>query len=211
MLTISVQDEGRGFGADSLEGKPPGDHFGLLSVMERMEALGGACEITSSGRQGTTVSLRLPLGDIVERDPALTVPASRLNRQIRPSVKHGEIRKVLLVDDHAMVRQGLVSILARYTDVRVIGEASNGVEAVAMAAELAPDIIVMDINMPQMDGIEATKRIINAQPWAIVIGLSVNNSPQTSEAMKNAGAATLLSKEAAGDELYDAIVALVPP
>jgi DNA-binding NarL/FixJ family response regulator len=109
-----------------------------------------------------------------------------------------------------MVRQGLRAILATYADVTIIGEAKDGIEAVKMAAELAPDVILMDINMPQMDGIEATLRIKAAQPAAIVIGLSVNNSTQAMDAIKRAGAATLISKEAAAEQLHAAIAALVP-
>lgn len=108
-----------------------------------------------------------------------------------------------------MVRQGLRTILDGYEDVTVIGEAGNGTEAVSMAADLNPDVIVMDINMPKMDGIEATKQIKAAQPETIVIGLS-NTSPQVTEAMKLAGAAAFVSKEAAAEELHGTIAVLIP-
>ncbi len=109
-----------------------------------------------------------------------------------------------------MVRQGLRAILGGYADVTIVGEAGNGMEAVAMAVELMPDVIVMDINMPQMDGIEATKQIKDARPAAIVIGLSVSNSAQVMDAMKRAGAAAFISKDTAAEHLYNAIAALAP-
>ncbi len=118
--------------------------------------------------------------------------------------------RVLLVDDHAMVRQGLRTILDRYPDLTIVGEAANGLEAVTMAAELMPDVILMDIKLPLMDGIEATKRIKAAQPGVVVIGLSVNNSAQRIRAMKDAGAATFISKDAVVEQLHDTIAALAP-
>ncbi|HNI68244.1 MAG TPA: response regulator transcription factor, partial [Nitrospira sp.] len=122
----------------------------------------------------------------------------------------GRIR-VLLVDDHAMVRQGPRSLLDSYPDLEVIGEACNGEEAVAMTRQLHPALVVMDINMPKMNGIEATAHIKARYPGTIVIGLSVNAGAVNREAMLKAGAVLLLTKEAAARELYDAIVNSIPP
>lgn len=119
--------------------------------------------------------------------------------------------RILLVDDHAMIRQGLRTILEGYADTLIIGEATNGFEAIAMASDLRPDVIIMDVNMPQLDGIAATQRIKAAQPAVIVIGHSVNESRQVVEAMKGAGADAFLSKEAAAGQLHDAITALANP
>jgi DNA-binding NarL/FixJ family response regulator len=113
--------------------------------------------------------------------------------------------RVLLVDDHVMVRQGLKALLEGYPDVSVIGEASHGEDGVEMAAKLEPDVVLMDINMPWMDGIEATRRIKKIRPEITVIGLSVNDSSQVIDAMKKAGAAAFVSKDAASDQLYQAI------
>jgi signal transduction histidine kinase len=209
-LTLSVRDQGLGFDTGSLQAQSAGEHFGLLSVMERMEAMGGSFEADSGPGRGTTITLRLPLKSTVIIESvsmAATIPVELL---AGPKDHTSGVRRVLLVDDHAMVRQGLRAILATYADVTIIGEAKDGIEAVKMAAELAPDVILMDINMPQMDGIEATLRIKAAQPAAIVIGLSVNNSTQAMDAIKRAGAATLISKEAAAEQLHAAIAALVP-
>jgi CheY-like chemotaxis protein len=116
--------------------------------------------------------------------------------------------RILLVDDHAMIRQCLRTILDGYADTLVIGEAANGIEAIAMASDLRPDVIIMDVNMPQLDGIAATHRIKTAQPAVFVIGLSANASRQVMEAMQGAGADAFLSKEAAAGQLHDAITAL---
>ena len=110
--------------------------------------------------------------------------------------------RVLLVDDHAMVREGLRSVLDSYDDVEIVGEASNGQDAVALVEQLRPALVVMDINMPGMNGIEATAHIRRTYPEIQVIGLSVNASGNNVQAMLKAGAVLLLTKEAACNELY---------
>ncbi len=209
-LTLSVQDQGLGFDTGSLQAKSAGEHFGLLSVMERMEAMGGSFEADSAPGRGTTVTLRLPLKSTVVAEPLSIAATLHVELRAKPIDPGLNVRRVLLVDDHAMVRQGLRAIFGGYADVTIVGEAGNGMEAVAMAVELMPDVIVMDINMPQMDGIEATKQIKDARPAAIVIGLSVNNSAQVMDAMKRAGAAAFVSKDTAAEHLYNAIAALAP-
>jgi DNA-binding NarL/FixJ family response regulator len=110
--------------------------------------------------------------------------------------------RVLLVDDHAMVRQGLRSILGTYPDFEIVGEASNGEEALRCVRELAPSVVVMDINMPKLNGIEATARIKRTYPHVVIVGLSVNASDENRHAMTAAGASMLLTKEAAVEQLY---------
>ncbi len=112
---------------------------------------------------------------------------------------------MLLVDDHALVRQGLRSLLEGYADVQVVGEAANGDEAIAAVARYKPSVVVMDINMPGLNGIEATSRIRTAWPATEIIGLSVNAGDENQEAMLRAGARRLLAKDSAVEELYNAI------
>ena len=87
----------------------------------------------------------------------------------------------------------------------VVGEARDGEEAIAAVDELQPQVVIMDINMPKMNGIDATRLIKSRYPEIVVIGLSVNAEANNQAAMRKAGAATLLTKEAAVDELYSAI------
>jgi signal transduction histidine kinase/ActR/RegA family two-component response regulator len=209
-LRVSVHDNGQGFDPASLEIKSEPARFGLFSIQERMEAMGGSMHVDSAPGRGTRIALELPLTPAVHPQEALHT-ASLDNRRevVLPQTPSG-VRRLLLVDDHAMIRQGLRAILDEYPDLSVVGEAVNGAEAVAMAAEAIPDVILMDINMPEMDGIEATKRIKAVNPAAIVIGLSVNNTAQVMEEMKKAGAAAFVSKDAAGEQLYETIVRLTP-
>jgi len=128
-----------------------------------------------------------------------------------PASKAGGVRRVLLVEDHAMVRQGLRAILDHYPDLFIIGEAADGREAVSISRKRVPDVVIMDINMPRMDGIEATKRIKKERPEAVIIAVSVNDTPQVRESMQKAGASAFVSKEEAGERLYETIMAMASP
>ena len=112
---------------------------------------------------------------------------------------------MLVVDDHAMLRQGLRTILETNADIEVVGEACDGEEALVSAEKLRPAVVVIDINMPKMNGIEATARLKARYPDLIIIGLSVNVGEQSQQAMKRAGAIRLITKEAAVEQLYAVI------
>ena len=113
---------------------------------------------------------------------------------------------VLLVDDHTMIRQGLRAVLEAYQDLHVVAEAKDGAEAVALVGCLHPRVVVMDINMPRMNGIEATTHIKARWPETTVIGISVNTGDSNSDAMKRAGAATVLLKDRVVGQLHDVII-----
>ena len=121
-----------------------------------------------------------------------------------PQPKARSIR-VLLVDDHAMVRQGLRCALEGYLDIEVVGEASDGEQAVEGVAKVQPTAVVMDIVMPKMDGIVATRLIKTQYPQIAVIGLTRELKDYTSYSMKKVGASEVVDKKNAVDELYDAI------
>lgn len=203
-LLITVQDGGCGFDLGASAGTSPGEHFGLLSVNERMEAMGGWLSADSAPGRGTTVTLGLPLKQPIDSTECLRVACTpaQAEPRVTPLKRPPGVRRILLVDDHLLVRQGLRAILEGYADMAVIGEAGNGVEAVKMAAELLPDVVLMDINMPELDGIQATQQIKAVQPAIVVIGLSVNQSTQTIQAMMEAGASDFLSKDAAPELLH---------
>ncbi|WHZ25783.1 MAG: hypothetical protein OJF51_000578 [Nitrospira sp.] len=197
-LHVTVSDEGKGFDRTAVTaGIPSGgisSKFGLYSIQERMRALGGSFVIQSAPGRGTTATLILPM-------------ASHIVEEERDAQQKGRsMVQVLLVDDHAMVRQGLRSVLDAYDDLHVVAEARDGAEAVQLVGEFHPRVVVMDINMPRMNGIDATTHIKNRWPETTIIGISVNTGDDNSDAMKRAGAATVLPKDTAVDQLHDAIV-----
>jgi NarL family two-component system response regulator LiaR len=115
---------------------------------------------------------------------------------------------LLLADDHVLVRQGTRELLEREEDLDVIGEAGDGLEAVELAAELQPDVVIMDIAMPKLSGIEATRKIKAAQPDSAILILSAYDDDQYIFALLEAGAAGYLLKDVPARELVDAIRAV---
>lgn len=121
-----------------------------------------------------------------------------------PSADDGAVR-VLLVDDHAVVRQGLRTFLDLQADLTIVGEAKDGVEALQLARELAPQVVLMDLMMPRMDGIEAVRRMKAAQPEIQIIVLTSFGDDQKVFAAIRAGATGFLLKDVSPQDLAVAI------
>jgi len=115
------------------------------------------------------------------------------------------IKNLVLVDDHPMFRKGLRLMIDLEEDLKVIGEANDGLEAIEQVRELKPDIVVMDINMPNLNGIDATRKILEESPKTKVLVLSIHSSQQYVESVLEAGATGYLLKESAPEELIKAI------
>ncbi len=113
--------------------------------------------------------------------------------------------RVLLVDDHDLVRTGVRGILEAAADIRVVGEASNGEQALQVVEALAPDVVLMDVQMPGLGGIEATRRLVRLVPTAKVIALTVHEEDPFPAHLREAGAAGYLTKKCAAREVLEAI------
>lgn len=131
---------------------------------------------------------------------------SQVSRRVTRKSTRTDVIRVLLVDDVESVRQTLRSILATYPNFEIVGEACNGEEALESVQLLKPSVVVMDINMPRLDGIKATTLIKRVYPHIVVVGLSVYANDDTRKAMTAAGATTVISKEAAVEQLRDEII-----
>jgi CheY-like chemotaxis protein len=212
-LQIAVCDGGRGFDPSALE-----KGFGLLSIRERLIALGGSLEIESEPGAGARFVMDFPVNDLpsaAAESDTQAHDASAAGALVEDRTTPGNISpdyriRVLLVDDHQIVREGLVAMLQRQTKFEVVGEAGDGAEAIELVEQLRPDVVLMDVHLPRMDGIEATRRIKARHPQIQVIGLSWHEEVDQSQAMRNAGAAAYLGKEAASRALIKTLHNLYP-
>ncbi len=113
--------------------------------------------------------------------------------------------KILMVDDHALLRDGIRALLGLHEDIEIVGEASEGKEAIEKVRELLPEVVVMDIAMPGMDGLEATRRIMKQNPKIKVLVLTQHDNKEYILSAIKAGAAGYVPKRALGSELVSAI------
>lgn len=205
-LCIAVKDRGIGFNpllvkdADRIS-------FGLFSIQERIQAIGGQFQMTSGIGRGSSFELHVPwqtaASGILESEREVakedkSVP--KRGREGRPAAV-----RLLLVDDHRIVREGIRLLLNESEYIEVVSEAENGEEAVEKAEALSPDVVLMDVNMPIMNGIEATRVLHSRMPGIKIIGLSVQRERETVEAMLSAGASAFFEKDGNTAELIRVI------
>lgn len=117
--------------------------------------------------------------------------------------------RIVLADDHAIVRHGLSRSLQQEADIEVIGQTQDGLATMELVRELSPDIVVMDISMPDINGVEATRQIVKESPKVKVIGLSMHSSSKYVRAMFKAGATGYLLKDCPFEELVEAIKTVI--
>ncbi len=195
-VEIVVEDKGKGF---EFEGRHPipteEGGFGLFSVRERLNVVGGNMEVISHPGDGTKVIIHVPVesqGGFKEELPKSK--ASSSSDPYKQEKKSQKATKVLIVDDHRMMRDGLRKLIEEEDDMVVNAEASDGEEAIEMAGKHHPDIVVMDINLPKLNGIDATRKVLENNPEMRVIGLSFHQEARVAQAMRDAGASAYLTK-----------------
>ncbi|MEN6498428.1 MAG: response regulator [Thermoguttaceae bacterium] len=206
-LSLCVADDGVGFDATELQRQEKPGGFGLFSIRERLELVDGRLEIDSAPGQGACMRIDIPRRSPPGR-PAVEVlgrPEVAAGRPTEAPGRPGRIR-VLLADDHAILRQGLAGLLREHAELEVVGEAADGQQAVDLMLDTCPDVVLMDISMPVMSGIEATRRIVEARPQTRVIGLSMHEADDMAVAICKAGAVGYVHKAAGADALLSAIL-----
>lgn len=197
-IRMSVTDEGAGFDPRPESALMTGSGFGLFSIRERLDSLGGGLEIDSAPGRGTRIALHAP-----EPPPDAEVPAVGATVAGAPIVPDGAYRdtdgdkdriRIVLADDHAILRRGLTTMLEAEPDIEIVGEAADGYQAVELARALEPDVVLMDVSMPRLDGIEATRRIKSEAAAIHIIGLSMHDEAEVAARMRHAGACAYVAK-----------------
>jgi PAS domain S-box-containing protein len=203
-LLIEVKDFGCGFSENPEErNEQSPTNFGLFSIRERLEALGGEMVLNSAQKMGTQVLLRIPIDHSSEDVQLRAAKPTPMNAVKHASVSRppSEKIRILLADDHKMVREGFCHILNAQVDFEVVGEAEDGNHALALCESLRPDVVVMDLHMPKMDGLEAIRRIKEFLPDTVMIGLSVYDTPDVARWFREAGAAAFVTKGGPAESL----------
>ena len=208
-LRLVVADDGVGFDLGRVDPSSPAGS-GLAQIKERLGLIGGALELESQPGSGTKISLIAPRGEPVVAQRSSELGAAR----VAPSRRSDRRLRVLVADDHDLIRKGLRDVLGAYPDLEVVGEAADGQAAVDQVLSLSPDVVVMDVGMPRLSGLEATRRLRAAAPLVRVIGLSTHAHDDMGPAMLDAGASAYLAKDTPSDRLVATIragIAASPP
>jgi PAS domain S-box-containing protein len=213
-IHIQVSDDGVGFdpGATLHDKNQAQAGLGLFSIQERFAMLGGHLEIRSIPGKGSRFTLTLPRNDLpgvaADRTEAQRRDPGWQERLVYDSYNDKSLR-ILIVDDHAVARAGLRELFGKRPKLQVVGEAASGVEAITQAVALQPDVIVMDVSMPQMNGIDATREIHRTMQHIRIVGLSTHDDESTERLMRRAGAEEYFTKNEGTDRLLDYLHSLL--
>ena len=210
-IVINVSDSGKGFdAADFKSRQDAGQTFGLFSIKERISFLGGSFSIESSPGAGCRATLSIPKGENALSE-SINLPS--IARSVLKKVSDNRISaagdqriRIVIADDHPTMREGLANLLKHRDGLEVIGQAGDGRQAISLASELNPDLILMDVSMPELDGIQATAQIRRAHPNICIVGLSMHDDETTRERMLAAGAADHLCKSCSTQNLIESII-----
>lgn len=205
---VEVCDDGIGFwGSSDFNATSMGHSLGLVAIRERLKILGGSMFVDSSPGHGCRVRIQVPRhpGDqerVSSKSGALSALQTSVERPLR----------VLIVDDHQICRDGVRNLLSGRPELRVVGEAADGAEALEKVAALEPDIVLMDVSMPVLDGIQATAAIKRKFPKIKVFGLSIDTVDHDGlHPIQRAGASGYFRKETVDRTLVESLIKEVTP
>jgi CheY-like chemotaxis protein/two-component sensor histidine kinase len=202
-VRLEVVDFGKGVKTkdvkEAVEGSAPLG-VGIPGMRERLHQLGGRLDV-DFGRDGTRVMASLPIRKTTA--PADSRPEAAL--EARAQVDGDARRRILIADDHEMMRRGLRGLIESHQEWAVCGEAVEGDEAVRKSVELNPDLVIMDINMPGLSGIDAAIKIRKENASTRILFFTVHDSDQVLQEIVDVGAQGYVAKSRAGQDLVDAV------
>jgi two-component system, NarL family, sensor kinase len=209
---LEVIDYGKGMTVEKLRSIVSGEAalgVGIQGMRERLRQLSGRLEIFSPQAGGTCVSAMLP-ASALRQDPAeemhnLNGSQTAKNSANREKVANGRKHRILIADDHEVLRRGVRTMLEAESNLEICGEAMNGQDVIQKALQLLPDLVILDINMPLMNGLAAMRRVLKNLPQMKVLIFSVHDSEQTIRESRAAGARGYVSKGRASQDLLRAV------
>jgi PAS domain S-box-containing protein len=203
-LQVAVADAGAGFDVVSALETPRS--FGLFSIQERLILLGGHLEVISQPGRGTTSHMAIPIHAADDTNPPVATDFGvSVDEPVHAQPTDVTSIRILVTDDHAPARASLIQILGLVSKFEIVGQAVDGLDALEKARLLQPDIVLMDVTMPRLDGLEATRRLTEEFPGMKVIGLSMHDPAEMQPQMRAAGAFCFLHKSTPVDDLIAAI------
>lgn len=214
-MHLEIIDHGKGMelnsvAPESFSAERPG--VGIQGMRERMRQLSGRLEIVSAPNRGTRVIATFPVEGLTHEQALAPPDAATLDGNSAPNqgsaVPSSQSTKgvrVLIADDHEIMRQGVRALLANEVDWEVCGEAVNGREAVEKTMQLSPDLVILDLNMPVLDGLAALREIVAKRPLAKVLVLTVHDSERIIHEIFAAGADGCLLKSQTAQDLVRAV------
>ena len=209
---LRVRDDGKGIDPAVLSGQGPEGHYGLPGMRERGKLIGGKLVVWSEVGAGTEVELRIPASTAYATATKRSWMSELLARKVKDinvgdrTMSTGTARiRILAVDDHPIVREGIAALIAIQPDMILVGEASDGREAIQQFRTHRPDVTVMDLQMPEMNGLDALIAIRNEFPDAKIIMLTTYKSDAQIVRALKAGAQGYLLKNALHKELLATI------
>ncbi len=201
MIKIEIQDFGKGMETSkTTSANESVGRFGvgIQGMTERIRQLGGKLVITSGPHQGTLVMATIPFSSQAvmpaQASPGLILSPSVLGTELAGPLEGTLRKRILIADDHEMLRRGVRNTLQTQLDLEICGEAVNGQDAVDKVKALQPDLVILDINMPVLNGLVAVRQILRYRPQTKVLVFSVHDSDQTVQEVHAAGAHGFISK-----------------
>jgi DNA-binding NarL/FixJ family response regulator/two-component sensor histidine kinase len=193
-VRLELRDNGKGFVVDCVNGRG----IGLIGMKERAQQIGATLVVTSKPGKGTTIVAVSPY-------PAAVHDMKASGAKKKPGGTKKERIRVLIADDHAVVREGLVALVKRKSDMVIVAEASNGREAVDLWKQHRPHVTLLDLRMPELDGVGAIKEIREIDPNAHIVVLTTYDGDEDIYRAIKAGAKAYLLKDTARDALVDTV------